>query len=293
MQRHALIADRRRAAGGGRTGGLLQVHAPRPFDGRGFQRRRRRRFDRHQCAADADVHLHARRLIGGIAGILQTPLIGVSFAMGIAITLKGLAAAILGGLVNPMGAVAGGVILGLAEALAVFFFQFGLPEHHLDGPADRHHDRHAQWAVRRRGTQGRMTWSAPLLQGIARTRARALAIASEPAPDAADRPGSCAAVAVGAIRRPARVRRAACHRRARRGLSARAGRNHQSRASGLLWHRRVRHGLRHGHLAPAEHARACCSGLTISATFALAIGLPLCASRATSWRWRRWRCWSS
>jgi branched-chain amino acid transport system permease protein len=64
-------------------------------------------------------------LIGGIAGILQTPLIGVSFAIGIAITLKGLAAAILGGLVNPMGAVAGGLILGLAEALAVFFFSSG------------------------------------------------------------------------------------------------------------------------------------------------------------------------
>lgn len=57
--------------------------------------------------------------IGAVGGILQTPLIGVSFQMGIAITLKGVAAAILGGLVNPMGAVAGGLVLGLAEALAV------------------------------------------------------------------------------------------------------------------------------------------------------------------------------
>lgn len=64
-------------------------------------------------------------LVGGIAGILQTPLIGVSFSVGIAVTLKGMAAAILGGLVNPMGAVAGGVILGLVEALAVFFFPSG------------------------------------------------------------------------------------------------------------------------------------------------------------------------
>jgi len=58
-------------------------------------------------------------VIGSIAGILQTPLIGVSFAMGIAVTLKGVAAAILGGLVNPMGAVAGGLILGIAESAAV------------------------------------------------------------------------------------------------------------------------------------------------------------------------------
>jgi len=64
-------------------------------------------------------------LIGGIAGVLQTPLIGVSFAMGIAITLKGVAATVLGGLVNPMGAVAGGLIIGLAEALAVFLFNSG------------------------------------------------------------------------------------------------------------------------------------------------------------------------
>ncbi|MGE0800034.1 MAG: branched-chain amino acid ABC transporter permease [Lautropia sp.] len=64
-------------------------------------------------------------LIGGIAGILQTPLIGVSFAIGIAITLKGLAAAIIGGLTNPMGAVAGGLILGVAEALAVLLFSSG------------------------------------------------------------------------------------------------------------------------------------------------------------------------
>lgn len=64
-------------------------------------------------------------LVGGLAGILQTPLIGVNFHMGIAITLKGLAAAILGGLTNPLGAVAGGVILGLAEALAVLTFSSG------------------------------------------------------------------------------------------------------------------------------------------------------------------------
>lgn len=57
--------------------------------------------------------------IAALGGILQTPLIGVSFQMGIAITLKGVAAAILGGLVKPMGAVAGGLVLGLAEALAV------------------------------------------------------------------------------------------------------------------------------------------------------------------------------
>jgi branched-chain amino acid transport system permease protein len=64
-------------------------------------------------------------IVGAIGGVLQTPLIGVSFAMGIAVTLKGVAAAILGGLTNPMGAVVGGLVLGLAEAFAVILVDSG------------------------------------------------------------------------------------------------------------------------------------------------------------------------
>ena len=43
----------------------------------------------------------------------------MNYHMGIALTLKGFAAAILGGLVNPLGAVVGGVVMGLLESLAV------------------------------------------------------------------------------------------------------------------------------------------------------------------------------
>lgn len=57
--------------------------------------------------------------IGALAGILVTPLIAVSYQMGLGITLKGFAAAILGGLANPLGAVLGGLVIGLTEALAV------------------------------------------------------------------------------------------------------------------------------------------------------------------------------
>jgi branched-chain amino acid transport system permease protein len=39
--------------------------------------------------------------------------------MGLLLTLKGFAAAILGGLTNPMGAIFGGITLGLVEALAI------------------------------------------------------------------------------------------------------------------------------------------------------------------------------
>lgn len=58
-------------------------------------------------------------LVGGLAGVLVSPLITIQYEMGLLLTLKGFAAAILGGLTNPFGAVVGGVTLGLIESLAV------------------------------------------------------------------------------------------------------------------------------------------------------------------------------
>ncbi len=58
-------------------------------------------------------------LVGGLAGVLVGPLVTVYFDMGLLLTLKGFAAAILGGLANPMGAIVGGVTLGLLESLAI------------------------------------------------------------------------------------------------------------------------------------------------------------------------------
>ncbi len=57
--------------------------------------------------------------LGAIAGILVTPLVSVDYAIGVNLTLKGFAAAILGGLTNPLGAVVGGLTLGLIESLAI------------------------------------------------------------------------------------------------------------------------------------------------------------------------------
>jgi len=63
--------------------------------------------------------------IGALAGILVTPLVSMNYHMGIALTLKGFAAAILGGLANPLGAVAGGLVIGVSEALAVIGISSG------------------------------------------------------------------------------------------------------------------------------------------------------------------------
>jgi branched-chain amino acid transport system permease protein len=64
-------------------------------------------------------------LVGGLAGVLVSPLITIHYEMGLMLTLKGFAAAILGGLVNPFGAVVGGLTLGLVESLAVLTVSSG------------------------------------------------------------------------------------------------------------------------------------------------------------------------
>jgi branched-chain amino acid transport system permease protein len=64
-------------------------------------------------------------LVGGLAGVLVSPLITIHYEMGLLLTLKGFAAAILGGLTNPFGAVVGGVTLGLIESMAVLSVSSG------------------------------------------------------------------------------------------------------------------------------------------------------------------------
>ena len=58
-------------------------------------------------------------LLGALGGILVTPLVAVDYQLGLSLTLKGLAAAVLGGLTNPLGAAVGGITLGLVESLAI------------------------------------------------------------------------------------------------------------------------------------------------------------------------------
>lgn len=55
--------------------------------------------------------------LGAIAGILITPLSLTYATVGVPLGLKGFCAAIVGGLGNPMGAIAGGLVVGLAEAM--------------------------------------------------------------------------------------------------------------------------------------------------------------------------------
>ena len=56
--------------------------------------------------------------IGAIAGILITPITLTSYNIGTLLALKGFAAAMLGGIGSALGAVIGGLLLGLLEAFA-------------------------------------------------------------------------------------------------------------------------------------------------------------------------------
>lgn len=55
--------------------------------------------------------------IGALAGVLITPITLTSYQVGVALALKGFAAAMLGGMGNPKGALVGGLMLGLLESL--------------------------------------------------------------------------------------------------------------------------------------------------------------------------------
>jgi len=56
--------------------------------------------------------------IGAIAGILITPITLTSYDVGTLLALKGFAAAMLGGIGSPLGAVVGGLMIGMIEALS-------------------------------------------------------------------------------------------------------------------------------------------------------------------------------
>lgn len=59
--------------------------------------------------------------VGGLAGVLVTPITTLSFDVGVLLGLKGFAAAILGGFGSFPGAILGGLLLGVLEALAAAF----------------------------------------------------------------------------------------------------------------------------------------------------------------------------
>ena len=66
--------------------------------------------------------------IGALAGVLVTPITLTSYDVGIVLALKGFAAAILGGMGNALGALVGGILIGLIEALTAGYISSNYKE---------------------------------------------------------------------------------------------------------------------------------------------------------------------
>jgi branched-chain amino acid transport system permease protein len=64
--------------------------------------------------------------LGGLAGVLLTPIQPVSFNSDVGIAISGFAAAVFGGLLRPGTALLGGLVLGVAQALVAGYSQASL-----------------------------------------------------------------------------------------------------------------------------------------------------------------------
>jgi branched-chain amino acid transport system permease protein len=63
--------------------------------------------------------------LGAVGGILITPTQYTAYHIAVPFSVSGFIAAILGGLGNPVGAFAGGILLGVLQSLAILFFDAG------------------------------------------------------------------------------------------------------------------------------------------------------------------------
>ena len=66
--------------------------------------------------------------LSAVAGIVIAPVTLVTYDMGLSLGLKGFVVAVMGGLVNPVTAVIGGLLLGVVEAFASGLFASGIKD---------------------------------------------------------------------------------------------------------------------------------------------------------------------
>jgi len=67
-------------------------------------------------------------IVGGLAGIVSAPISYTGYWVGTRLTIKGFVAAAVGGINNPLGAVLGGLMVGLFEVLASGFISSNLKD---------------------------------------------------------------------------------------------------------------------------------------------------------------------
>jgi branched-chain amino acid transport system permease protein len=67
-------------------------------------------------------------VVGGVAGVVSSPLIQTDWNIGLFLGLKGFVAASMGGLASIPAAIAGGLLLGVVERLVAFYISSGLQD---------------------------------------------------------------------------------------------------------------------------------------------------------------------
>lgn len=108
-------------AGGAAIFGALYLFFTRSITGKAVLATANNRLAARLVGIDTDFMMTfsfaLSAAVGALAGVLATPITLTSFDVGVALALKGFAGAMLGGMGSPVGALVGGLLLGMIEAL--------------------------------------------------------------------------------------------------------------------------------------------------------------------------------
>jgi branched-chain amino acid transport system permease protein len=87
------------------------------------------RFGADICGIDAarmsNISFVLSGLLGAVAGLVVSPITLIQYDTGIPLAIKGFTACIIGGLGNPIGAMLGGLMVGILEAFAAGYLSSG------------------------------------------------------------------------------------------------------------------------------------------------------------------------
>jgi branched-chain amino acid transport system permease protein len=108
---------------------MLSLFFQYSYLGKAFMACALNRFAAGICGIDAkrmsNVAFVLSGLLGAIAGLVVSPISFIQYDTGIPLAIKGFTACIIGGLGNPVGAMLGGLMLGVLEALAAGYLSSG------------------------------------------------------------------------------------------------------------------------------------------------------------------------
>ena len=108
---------------------MLSLFFQYTYVGKAFMACALNRFAASICGIDAsrmsNISFVLSGLLGAVAGLVVSPITFIQYDTGIPLAIKGFTACIIGGLGNPIGAMIGGIMLGILEAFAAGYLSSG------------------------------------------------------------------------------------------------------------------------------------------------------------------------